>query len=404
MKRKISYLLIISLLVGFSITPTFAVSNNPFEVFLNNMQSIKDNIGEVVQNLINKFHDMKNHWAVEWVAKLEGLGIISGYGDGTFRPNDNITVAEFTVLVLKAQGRTIPKTTPWYQGIVDTAIKEGLIIKGEFDNYDQRLINRGEMARIVVRAMGEKPASGSTSFKDDYKIPSDIKGFVKTATEYNIISGYTDGTFRHDGYATRAEASTIIAKMIQNAGIKPTPKPNYTEITDLPVVPFDPSQYAKYFNLEKYVRNGKLNKQAIIKKNQLPVKIDEFIIEDYHFIKHQGFDYMILQGRVTDDISVTDLRIEYIDKNNMLRKRQAMSFSKEHFDVLKSKYPDFVGLSFSDRTVKKGNTFTVAAAVDSSVDLQDDKNWASFKKEKIDKIIIYTGKNGTETILAIDEN
>src|SRR5690554_4336176 len=98
MKRKISYLLIICIILSFSITPTFAASNNPFDALLENLEGIKDNITEVVQGLINKFHDMKNHWAVEWVAKLEELGIISGYGDGTFRPNDNITVAEFTVL------------------------------------------------------------------------------------------------------------------------------------------------------------------------------------------------------------------------------------------------------------------------------------------------------------------
>lgn len=216
-----SYLLIICILLSFSITPAFAASSNPFDSFLDNMQKIKDNISDAVRNLTNKFGDMQNHWSVEWVANLEGLGIISGYGDGTFRPNANITVAEFTALVLKAKGVSIPKTQPWYEGIIYAAMDEKIILRGEFNNYDKQLISRGEMARMVVRAMGESPASGSTKFKDDSKMPSTIKGFVKTATEYGIINGYPDGTFRHDGNATRAEASTIIAKMIQNAGGKP---------------------------------------------------------------------------------------------------------------------------------------------------------------------------------------
>lgn len=164
--------------------------------------------------------DIEGHWANTFITDLTNRQIISGYPDGTFRPNSNITISEFTVLALKGGHVSIPKTDVWYQGVVDAAMTEGIILEGEFvneygtDKYNKS-IERGEMARIVVRTLKEEESAGDTKFSDDNNIPNELKGYIKKANELGIINGYTDESFKYDGQATRAEASTMISKMLE---------------------------------------------------------------------------------------------------------------------------------------------------------------------------------------------
>ncbi|WP_168198345.1 S-layer homology domain-containing protein [Crassaminicella thermophila] len=161
-----------------------------------------------------KFSDIDNHWARKFITDLTNRNIIAGYPDGTFKPDNDITVLEFTALALKGKNISIPKTDIWYQGILDAAMTEGIILEGEFktDEYNEP-IERGEMARIVVRALKENKLVWDTQFSDDSNIPSELKGYIKKANKLGIINGYPDNTFR-DGNATRAEASTMISQML----------------------------------------------------------------------------------------------------------------------------------------------------------------------------------------------
>ncbi|AOT68343.1 S-layer homology domain-containing protein [Geosporobacter ferrireducens] len=178
-----------------------------------------------------QFSDISNHWAKEFIVTLTQKGIIGGYPDGTFKPNNNIKVSEFTILVLKTAGIPINQSTgAWYQGAIDTAIEYGIIAKGEFNDYE-RNINRGEMARMIVRGLGEQASTGETTFADNGQIPSDVKGFVKKAVELGIIGGYPDNSFKAAGNATRAEATVVLTKMMdirEEAGdveLQPNPLP-----------------------------------------------------------------------------------------------------------------------------------------------------------------------------------
>jgi hypothetical protein len=67
----------------------------------------------------------------------------------------------------------------------------------------------------------EKDKGIQLSFKDNMDIPDWVKGYIYHAAEANLIKGYTDGTFRHDNLATRAEAVTMISNALStmNEGI-----------------------------------------------------------------------------------------------------------------------------------------------------------------------------------------
>lgn len=160
------------------------------------------------------YKDIKGHWAKDYINPLTEKNIISGYPDGTFKPNNNITVAEFTKLILVSSGTKYKATKIWYESIISEAKKAGIIKEGEFDNYDKRLITRGEMARMIARQLGvNSPKVEKTSFKDDKKIPENLKGYIKAASDNEIITGLPNGNFNANGNATRGEA-TMIYRMI----------------------------------------------------------------------------------------------------------------------------------------------------------------------------------------------
>ncbi|OMF05706.1 S-layer homology domain-containing protein [Paenibacillus sp. FSL H7-0942] len=87
-----------------------------------------------------------------------------------------------------------------------------MIVRGVTDSTFEpdRSITRAEFAAIVVRALGLKPGEGSNSFHDLNETDwyADV---VKTASDYGLISGYEDGTFRPQEQITRQEAMTLIA-------------------------------------------------------------------------------------------------------------------------------------------------------------------------------------------------
>ncbi|WP_408891942.1 cadherin-like beta sandwich domain-containing protein [Paenibacillus taichungensis] len=114
------------------------------------------------------FTDVANHWSNTAVNDMGSRMIVSGVTDNTFEPDRSITRAEF--------------------------------------------------AAIVVRALGLKPGEGSTGFRDVNE--SDwYADVVKTASNYGLISGYEDGTFRPQEQITRQEAMTLIARAMKVTGL-----------------------------------------------------------------------------------------------------------------------------------------------------------------------------------------
>lgn len=170
------------------------------------------------------FRDMNvSHWAYKYVITLTNNNVINGYNDGTFRPEGTITNAEFIKLVVMA---ALPEWIDindaesnfehWASRYVWIAERYGLIKTGSItlENIDIP-ITRIEMVRIIVKAdLTMKGNSLATSekvkFKDVISLNSDDLLLLKHACSKNLITGYTDNTFRPQSNMTRAEAATMI--------------------------------------------------------------------------------------------------------------------------------------------------------------------------------------------------
>ncbi|MBN2796104.1 MAG: S-layer homology domain-containing protein [Clostridia bacterium] len=165
------------------------------------------------------FYDVsESAWYYDIVTELGSNGVISGIGNQMFGPEQTITVEAFVTLALKAKGIEPLETQSdyWADGYLEKAKTLNWIQANEFSKYDLP-INRGEMCRIVLRAIDMEPPDDYLKYnvmiKDFEDMSSYWQNIVLRAYALGIMSGYPDQTFRIDGYATRAEASAIIIKL-----------------------------------------------------------------------------------------------------------------------------------------------------------------------------------------------
>ncbi|BAF58374.1 hypothetical protein PTH_0193 [Pelotomaculum thermopropionicum SI] len=167
--------------------------------------------------------DIVGHWAEADIKKLVGLGAVSGYPDGTFKPDSTITRAEFATVLVKAfkldlrTARLFKDTAGhWARDYISTAAVFGIVNGYDADTFGpDDLISREQMAAMIVRAVKLELINEETKFADRADISEWARSAVATAVKNGIIKGYTDNTFRPQGNATRAEAVTVIVNTLR---------------------------------------------------------------------------------------------------------------------------------------------------------------------------------------------
>ena len=166
--------------------------------------------------------DIMGHWAQVSIQEMVQKGFISGYPDGTFQPDGNITRAEFVTILVKAfdmqpqAGKVFTDTQDhWAQNYIMTANGRG-IVQGTSDSYFEpdKPLTREQMAIMIVSAANLSSSQNSLQFADQNQISIWALNEVATVAEAKIMSGYPDNTFRPQGQATRAEAVTAIMKCL----------------------------------------------------------------------------------------------------------------------------------------------------------------------------------------------
>lgn len=176
-----------------------------------------------VANASGIFSDVKGtEWFYKDVNSLIELGAISGYTDGTFKPNNKVSRAEFIKILITAIGEKPGATTGnWASGYINKAEELGLINQGVYQGTEgDKVITRNEIAKLVSIADGMvfEGMEGSNiepNIKDISLIPTEYKDHVKNAYSKGIITGFPDGRFGGNEGITRAEASVITLRLIR---------------------------------------------------------------------------------------------------------------------------------------------------------------------------------------------
>lgn len=146
-------------------------------------------------------------WYYESVSTLTGAGIVSGYTDGTFRPQNRATTGEAIKLVLMVGGYSTPaKVTPhWASGYLSYAQKNSFV-NPALTNPDE-LITRAETAMLMVKALGLTQSDEASPFADT------DDPYVVTLYSAGIASGlYENGkrVFHPDDSISRAELCSLL--------------------------------------------------------------------------------------------------------------------------------------------------------------------------------------------------
>ena len=91
--------------------------------------------------------------------------------------------------------------------------------RDENGNYNpDNDMTRAEFAATIVRALGLAPTTGASSFSD-VNISAWYCGYVETASAYEIINGYGDGTFGPNDLITREQAMTMMSRAMGITGL-----------------------------------------------------------------------------------------------------------------------------------------------------------------------------------------
>jgi hypothetical protein len=168
--------------------------------------------------------DISGHWAEKEIAQWVEEGVVNGYPDGTFRPNESITRAEFMTLINRVFGFTKEagldfidvKAADWFYKDIAKAVGAGYI-SGYPDNTVKpgNRISRQEAAVALCKAL-ELPFMESDEkvkgFSDFASIPGWSRSYVNALVEEGLIAGYPDGSFRPTKDITRAETVAMLAK------------------------------------------------------------------------------------------------------------------------------------------------------------------------------------------------
>ena len=169
--------------------------------------------------------DYQGHWAGDVIQKWLDMGYITGYPDGTFRPENFVTRAEFVKIVNNAFGFeetaeitfTDVKEENWYYEEIQKAYKEGDIIGvSETLFAPEDYITREQAAIVLSRLLNlEGFEKGAGVFSDSSQISSWAKEYVGAVAYRNLIKGYGDNTFRPLDNIKRAEAVVLLDRILK---------------------------------------------------------------------------------------------------------------------------------------------------------------------------------------------
>jgi len=244
--------------------------------------------------------DISKHWAKSAIERAVKKGYVTGYPDGTFRPDEPVTVAEFLSMMLRSMtvkdegGRTIYSPTlmdqipdhqrrwfseypnlevgkPWYSNVMDEAIELDIIRNYEVAKRHNEKLTREEAARFIrsINSYLFGPIVDNyakvalTQIKDYTSISMYLDRDVAAVSIAGIMNGYTDGTWKPKRFITRAETISVMERL-NHANLRTPMKVDLSRVPYL-MIPLDgyPDQIYVFPNNEMKKIYDQLGKDAV---------------------------------------------------------------------------------------------------------------------------------------------
>ncbi|WP_229263963.1 cadherin-like beta sandwich domain-containing protein [Cohnella cholangitidis] len=202
------------------------------------MNSLTNSVYALISNAV-RFEDMEGHWAEATVIDMGARMIVQGSGDGKFDPDRNISRAEFAALLVRGLGLgaseydggfTDVAGKEWYSGVVQTAYEYGLISGFEDGSFHpNEMLTREQAMRIISDAMKltglaarltERPAEDVLqAYGDASEIAPWALSGIASSVQAGIVSGRDGGKLAPKAYMTRAEVAAIIQRLLSESDL-----------------------------------------------------------------------------------------------------------------------------------------------------------------------------------------
>lgn len=165
-----------------------------------------------------------NHWAYESIARLSDDGVILGYGDGAYHPDENVSYGQFIKLVMATEfpEESFESTgitgdyNHWAAPYVKLAEIYGIIDAGNvtIDNVDLpipriKMVSIISMADMILHDE-EFDSTKSLIFTDIFGVIGKERTLLQHAYSRGLVLGDAEGTFRPNEYMIRSEAAMMI--------------------------------------------------------------------------------------------------------------------------------------------------------------------------------------------------
>lgn len=277
--------------------------------------------------------DIAGHWAESVITQWQNKGLIQGYEDGTFKPGNTITRAEFVTLMNNAKGFwsegsinfSDVKNGSWFYSAVARAVAAGYV-KGYSDGSFKpgNTITRAEAAVMIANAARlSANEAGAYRFTDVGSIPAWARGSVGAVVAAGYMTGYPDGSFYANASISRAEAVSSLNRMLGGTAYQPTqpttPTTDTTKTTSDDVVIEDKGTTLKNQTVDgnvtiaKSVGNGDVTLRNVTIKGDLIVKCGGSNTVTLEDVDVRGKARLLKEGVHLHLVGDTDIRKLLID-------------------------------------------------------------------------------------------
>lgn len=325
-----------------------------------------------------------NHWAAEQMDILSDKGVIVGYPDGTFRPDENVTRAEFASMAIKALGQEHTSVAQpvnftditedfWAYDAIQKSVFFDLIScppSGEPFRPDDT-VTRAESITVAVNALTTEQISEAkakevlSKYADAASVP---ESFLIPAGKSEILNMLVvmpmDGkaSLEPTRPATRAEVSVILYKMMEQAKLNPNAK----------LAEAMRNKTGEGFVVDNASVQG--NVGTIPEGTLLPVKVTK---------------YLSSQSNHSGDLYVASNQENFVTKDKFILIYKGATLKGQLLDVRDGKWFVRNGVLILDNSLITTNNDQTVSFV-ATAEIKKDRNWfmkfvrATLKGEKLE--------------------
>ncbi len=184
------------------------------------------------------FDDVKDsHWAKEYIEKLTDMNVINGYEDSTFKPENNVTRAEFVKMLSlsfepESKGGFFEDVeSHWAKEYIEKCADVFPAEGKEFlpDTNATREEIAASLSTVLNLPKSDSVRKISEMFKDSESVSEKLSDKVASAVQAGIIEGYENGEIRGGNPVTRAEVCTLIVRALEYKEKEGTQEPETDE-------------------------------------------------------------------------------------------------------------------------------------------------------------------------------